>query len=71
MDNKVTKSEVAEELCVIMERLNNRVKVLSALDDYDGCSSYGDLEDQLITITHHAKELTAAIGRARDIAEDA
>ena len=71
MDNKVTKSEVAEELCVIMERVNNRVKVLSVLDDYDACSTYADLDDQLITITHHAKELTAAIGRARDIAEDA
>ena len=71
MDNRVTKSEVAEELCVIMERINNRVKLLSILDDYDGCSAYGDLDDQLITITHHARELTAAIGRARDIAEDA
>jgi len=71
MNNKVTKSEVAEELCVIMERLNNRVKLLSTLDDYDECCGYGDLEDQLITITHHTKELTAAFGRARDIAEDA
>ena len=71
MNNKVVKSEVAEELCVIMERVNNRVKVLYALDDYDGCSGYGDLDDQLISITHHARELTAAIDRARDIAENA
>tara|TARA_R110000782_G_C14486594_1_gene376739 strand:- start:132 stop:347 length:216 start_codon:yes stop_codon:yes gene_type:complete len=71
MDNRVTKSEVAEELCVIMDRVNNRVKVLSTLDDYDACSTYGDLADQLISISHHSKELTAAIGRARDIAEDA
>ena len=56
MNNKVTKSEVAEELCVIMERLNNRVKLLSTLDDYDGCSGYGDLEDLHIHYNHHNRQ---------------